>query len=67
MADTDNSSSHTRSCKAHLEPVMFLKLRNRWADINLPQFQFINVLKISDFFRALMEFFVSFQKLPFIN
>ena len=37
MADIDDSSSHTRSRKAHLEPVVFLKLRNRWADINPPQ------------------------------
>ena len=37
MADKDDSSSHTRSRKAHLEPVVFLKLRNRWADINPPQ------------------------------
>ena len=38
MADTDDLSSHTKSFKAHLEPVVFLKLRHRWADMNPPQY-----------------------------
>ena len=38
MADIVDSSSHTRNRKARLEPVVFLTLRNRWADINPPQY-----------------------------